>query len=186
VDTPKSNFDPYAAPEPSSIYHQDDSSGLTYDQQKLLKDFRSQSLALGVLWLILAAIIGGGAVALLLISWDTNEPRGTEALPAILMAVSVLLGTAYALAGAGTLMKKPWGLYVGLTLSYLGLVVNLIRVNVCGLVIVVVILIQAHRVLKFMSLLRQAGIPLTSKPNSFRKSPPVLKKKENLSDLFGQ
>jgi hypothetical protein len=57
-----------------------------------------------------------------------------------------------------------WAVYVGLALSYLSALGNLVNLNLCGLAIVVVAIVQAHRVISFAGQLNRAGIPLTTRP----------------------
>ena len=60
-------------------------------------------------------------------------------------------------------LKQIWAVYVGLVLSYISVIGNLININVCGLVILVVIIIQAHRVIGWSRELTARGIPLNTK-----------------------
>lgn len=49
-------------------------------------------------------------------------------------------------------------------ISYLSLLGNRTSLNMCRLVIVILVLIQGHRVIGFLKTLLAAGAPLNSKP----------------------
>jgi hypothetical protein len=70
----------------------------------------------------------------------------------------------YLLLGIAACCKQIWAVYVGLVLTYLGLLGQLTQLNVCGLIITAVVLLQAHRVIGFAKKLKAAGIPLNTVP----------------------
>lgn len=148
---------PYAAPQHG--FEPPSSGEVPQDLRKLVKDFRSQSLALGVLWVIFAVIVGGLAVALV----QVNNFPGIQAEPDFATTLALIMGcigTGWLISGVGTLMKQMWGIYVGLAMSYLAIVGNLINLNLCGIVLIVIVLLQAHRVLSFANKMRAAGLAL--------------------------
>lgn len=166
MDTPERNFDPYAAPSVSDFSLQNESDNLSPDQRRLLKDFRSQSLALGVLWLFLSTIIAITTTLIIASSNLNYRVIGAASFSSLIMALC-------ASAGIGTLMKRSWGIYVGLTLAYILLVLSALELSVCGVIFVIAILIQSYRILNFMKELRQAGIPLSTNPTTIRSSSAV-------------
>lgn len=170
------NFDPYAAPTSAPALPYNTPTELSFEQKKLLKDFRSQSLALGVLWLIFAVVIFA-AIVMLLVLGGPLDTRMT-----ILIVTALVQGVAYVAAGVATLLKKPWGLYVGLVNAYLAVVSNLLGLNICALVISIVIIVQGHRVIGFIKQLNGQGIPLDTKPEPF--TPQKRDNKPDVSGLF--
>ena len=156
MDTSKSTFDPYAAPAVSDFSLHNEADGLTQDHHKLLKDFRSQSLPLGVLWLLFATVLG--LVAFLLIF-----SRSLSYSSGITAAVLALFPIAFSTGGIGTILKRSWGIYIGLAATYMALLGSILIMNVCGLFLIIAVLIQGHRIIKLMKALRTAGIPLSTK-----------------------
>jgi hypothetical protein len=41
---------------------------------------------------------------------------------------------------------------------------NAINLNLCGIVILIFVILQSHRVIKWAKQIRQAGLPLNAKP----------------------
>jgi hypothetical protein len=126
---------------------------------KMLRDFRSQIVALGAFWIIIGVIaaglgvLAGGAVA------DSDRTLGT-----VLLAILVGFGMLWITLGALVCLKQMWALYVALALSYLSLVSSVLRLQVCSIVLLIVVIVQAHRVLRWAKELTAARIPLTSRP----------------------
>lgn len=147
---------PYASPTTAPGFSP---TGLSPEMSKLVRDFRSQTLALGVLWIIFALLVGGLGIFLLL-----GQAEPFESLAPILAVIFGAISLVWAAAGVGTFCKKSWGIYTGLVMSYIALVGNVVNLNLCGLVIIVVVLFQAHRVLGFMQKMRAAGLPLNTLP----------------------
>jgi len=126
---------------------------------KLLKDFRAQIHALGAFWIIIGLVAAG--LGLMMI-------RGDNAPPVTLFSLLFLgVGLAWFGLGIGTCLKQMWSVYVALVLSYLSLAVNLVSFNLCGLIIVAVVILQAHRVINWAKQLTAAGIPLNAHPSQF-------------------
>lgn len=125
---------------------------------KALKDFRSQILALGVAWIILAGLALGAGVLI-----GAFGELADEATP-ILLAVVGVAGLLWGGLGICTCLKQMWAVYTGLVLSYLSVVGNLVQLNMCPVVILVIIIVQAHRVIGLSKELQQAGVPLTTRP----------------------
>ncbi|HEV7282466.1 MAG TPA: hypothetical protein VGN57_19845 [Pirellulaceae bacterium] len=132
----------------------------------ILKQFREQMLALGVLWLLfgaLGSVAGAALVAMHLGQFDVDAER-LEGFPLFLALFALAIGLLWLFAGVGTLMKRQGAVIAGLVLSYLWLVGNVISLNLCLAALAIVVIIQAHRVLRFASQLRAAGVPLDTKP----------------------
>jgi hypothetical protein len=125
---------------------------------KTLKDFRSQILALGVAWIILAGLALAAGV---LIGVIGEQPD--DATP-IVMAVVGVVGLLWGGLGVCACLKQMWAVYTGLVLSYLSVAGNLLQMNLCPIVILVLIIVQAHRVIGFAKELQRAGVPLTTRP----------------------
>lgn len=127
---------------------------------KLVKDFRSQSLALGVLWILIASLcIGLSLVFLNARSLMSGDAQTRFANATLLGGV----GIAWLVSGTLALTKNIWGVYFGLVLSYLWLIGVVLQVNICAFVIVIIVLIQAHRVIGFANKMKKLGIPLTQR-----------------------
>jgi hypothetical protein len=129
---------------------------------KTLKDFRSQILALGVFWIVIGAIAAGLGVFL-----ATVRPNQDE-ITIFAAAVLIGFGLVWVVLGALVCAKQIWALYVALVLSYLSLIGNLLRINICGIIFMIVVILQAHRVLAWAKQLTAAGIPLTTKPHDLQ------------------
>jgi hypothetical protein len=70
--------------------------------------------------------------------------------------------------GALVCAKQMWAVNAALVLSYLALIASLSRFQICGVVLLVVVILHAHRVLGWAKELAWAGIPLTMKPENLR------------------
>jgi hypothetical protein len=57
-----------------------------------------------------------------------------------------------------------WAVYVALILTYLSLLGQVLRFNVCTIAILIAVILQAHRVIGWANRMRAAGVPLTAKP----------------------
>lgn len=137
----------------------------------LIRKFRQQIIALGAVWIILG-IVGGGAMALALggvdafaAAADVDGPVAPLVMQITLAAVAVL-GVVWVILGIFACLKQLWAVYTGLVLSYISLVGNVLTLNLCALVILIVIILQAHRVIGFAKRLRAAGVPLTAHESS--------------------
>jgi hypothetical protein len=133
-------------------------SGANLRLVKVLKDFRSQSLALGVVWILLSGLaLGAGA---LLGRGLPADDAGSQ----IILILFGVFGLIWGDLGICTCLKQMWAVYAGLVLSYISVMGSLLSVNVCSLVLLAVIIIQAHRMIGFARELTRAGIPLTMRP----------------------
>lgn len=131
-------------------------SEIDYRLQRTIRDFRSQMLALGVAWILLGVLAGGVGAYLL-----ANGPFGN--LEQILLAIVAVSALLWLTLGTFTCLKQMWAVYAGLVLSYISLVGNLLNLNVCAVIIVIAIIVQAHRVIGFASQIKAAGLPLDTK-----------------------
>ena len=127
---------------------------------KLVKDFRSQIHALGAFWIIIGSVvIGIGAFVSNLLG------LGKDPTAVTLGIIFLVMGPAWIALGIMSCLKQMWAVYVGLVLSYLSLIGNVINLNICGAVILLVVIFQAHRVIGWARQLNAAGIPLTARPD---------------------
>jgi hypothetical protein len=121
----------------------------------MVKKFRDQILALGVLWIIIGTLAAGLGVFGL----------GRTSDAPVLLSIVVILGLAWIVIGVLACLKHMWAVYAGLVLSYLSLVGQLVNLNLnLGLLVVILVIFQAHRVIGWAKQMRAAGIPLTAKP----------------------
>ena len=120
----------------------------------MLKKFRQQIHALGLFWLLI------GIASLILAS------QMTRLVPITSTGVILMLSFAIIDVVCGVLacLKNMPAVIVGLVVSYISLAGTLIFFNICGLVIILTVILQAHRVLKWGSQLNARGIALTTKP----------------------
>ncbi len=147
---------PYA---PTSSLGMPGSGTINESDAKLIKDFRSQILALGVLWIIFA-ILCVGLLFVVLSGSLGNQANLNDANQYVFAGLLGLVGVGWLVSGVMALMKSQAGVYIGLVLSYLSLIGNFINMNICGIVILILIVIQAHRVISFASKLRSRGYSL--------------------------
>lgn len=141
------SLNPYEAPDPVEETTETDADLTTLNQ------FRQEVLALGVLWLIC------GGVCLLVATVAAVRQQATENI-----LVSGSVGVLLTAIGVPTLFKKKWALYAGCLLCLVGATIAVVRFNICGLVIPLIVGLQAFRVVKYARRLEAIGVPLTTKP----------------------
>ena len=154
------NFDqnnPYQAPAPVPVVTPSPQTGAF---AKLLKDFQSQIVALGAFWII----IGGVTVAIGLFATSMLAGELDQQALRIVGVIVCAMGAVWMALGVFSCLKHMWAVYVGLGLSYLSVISNLFNFNLCGMIILVIVIIQAHRVISWAGQLKRAGIPLTARP----------------------
>jgi hypothetical protein len=135
-----------------------------------IRKFREQIHALGGLWIF----IGACAIVIVAIAsqgGDFAKRLGDADL--VMLGVVMSLGGLWLTVGILTCFKQLWAVYVGLGLCYLSLAGQILHLNVCGLIIVIVAIIQAHRVISWAKELQAAGIPLTTKPEPRKRKKPA-------------
>jgi hypothetical protein len=163
----KSSFDqnnPYQAPlsgEPTINFVPATAASLHLF--KTLKQFRSQIAALGALWIFIGiAWLILGALAN---TWGAYEkPEAVYVIAAFLITIALT----WIVLGVLACMKQLPAVYIALALSYLLLVASLAELQVCLIVLLIIAILQAHRVLGWAKELRRAGIPLTTKPQDLQ------------------
>lgn len=151
-----SDFNPFAIPETNSFAE----ANVATEHRETLKSFRQQILALGVLWILFGVLLLA-ALGFLMSARNAALPGQFDG---ILLGVIGGSSAVYLLLGIAACCKQIWAVYAGLVLTYLGLFGQLTNLNVCGLIITAVILLQAHRVIGFAKKLKAAGIPLNTVP----------------------
>jgi hypothetical protein len=129
---------------------------------QMIKKFREQIVALGALWIIMGC--GAFGVAGFALAGNQNPAAAPNGELPVLMIVVGALGLTWLVLGVLSCMKQIWPVYAGLTLSYLSLIGNLFSINVCAIIILALVIAQAHRVIVWANKLRAAGLPLTAKP----------------------
>lgn len=132
----------------------------------VIKKFRDQSLALGVLWILLGCLAGG---LVWFVTRGGSGGGGGMGAPlggagGLVLGITGALALLWIALGVLTCLKQIWAVYVGLVLSYISVVANLVQLNVCALIILAFVILQAHRVIGWAGKLRAAGVPLTAKP----------------------
>jgi hypothetical protein len=133
------------------------------DVQKV-KRFRREIHGLAGFWIFFGVLSGVVGIVLLTVDENIFPGRIDPDLQTFVGGVTLLVGAIWFASGFASAYKQLWGVYVGLTVTYINLAGNLINTNVCGIIISIIVIIQAHRVLKISRELRNAGVPLTCKP----------------------
>lgn len=150
-------LNPYQAPP--VLIPQMDAKKAT--DQLLLKKFRSQIQALGILWILFGVLCAAVTIAIFFVSdMQLQEPIARIIFAAILGFLTFI----WLISGILSCYKIMPGVWIGLAASYLSLAGNVINFNLCGLVIMLVAIIQGHRVISWASKLSAEGIPLNQKP----------------------
>ena len=131
--------------------------------RRTVRQFREQIHALGAFWIII------GALALGLAALAFNGNKDVEARIAgeyeVLVIILAVSGGLWLFLGIATCLKQMWAVYTALVLSYLSLISNAINLSICSLIILIVVILQAHRVIGWAGQMRAAGVPLTARPN---------------------
>jgi hypothetical protein len=161
-----SDQNPYQAPATTSVAI-DTSAGTS--NLLLLKKFRSQIHAIGGLWIIFGVMGGLGAffmTALFITDGFGESERLAElkGMATLLLAILVPSSIAWMLVGIFSCYKKMPAVYVGLVLSYISLIGNLLNFNLCPAIILGAAIFQAHRVISMAGELRKLNISLNAKP----------------------
>lgn len=133
------------------------------DVQKV-KRFRREIHGLAGFWIFFGVLTGAVGIMLLIVDNNIFRGRIDPDLHQFVGGVSLLVGALWFASGFASAYKQLWGVYVGLIVTYLNLAGHLVNLNVCGIIISIIVIVQAHRVLKLSRELRNAGIPLTYKP----------------------
>jgi hypothetical protein len=142
---------PYAPP---ALIEPAQPSAHSPELSRVIRDFRSQSLALGVGWVLF------GAAAL---GWSVFLPDIGEWLQLIRLTVGVI-GGCWLVAGIATVAKQPWGVLLGLVISYLAVLASALTFNICLIVILIMFILQGHRVLGYAKQIQAAGLKLNVRP----------------------
>lgn len=139
--------------------------------KKEVRQFREQIHALGGLWVFFGLIVLGLTIAVLAVGANVGVFGPDDQFYVILLAA---IGLSWLTTGVLAFLKEMWGVYLGLGMTYLSLVVQVVQLKdmregaICGKVIAFAILIaviaQAHRVIGWANKMRAAGLPLNTKP----------------------
>ena len=139
-------------------------AGKAYPDPAIIVKFREQIHALGAFWIIIGGIASGLVAMVFLGSADflTSDPDNIVFL--IVAGVSGFMGLAWVVLGVLTCLKQMWAVYTGLVLSYLSAALQLLNLNLCAIAILVIVILQAHRVIGWARKMQAMGTPLTAKP----------------------
>lgn len=137
---------------------------------ELVRRFRREIHGLAGIWIFFGVVCLG--IGLFMLTTDDLAPGGLGidpelADPGLLTFMKLLLiglGVFWFTSGLLAAMKHRAGVILGLGMSYLSLAGNLMQLNVCGLIIVVIVIIQSHRVLKMSKEMIEAGLSLDFRP----------------------
>ena len=135
-----SSENPFQAPTPFEPDSELVDSALNAAEEK---KFNQQIVALGGFWIIIG-LAAAGFACVTAFSSGRQLPIST-----IVLLVIGVLGLVWIGIGVLTCMKKIPAVWVGLILSYVSIVGQLIWMNLCGLVILVLVIAQAHRVISW-------------------------------------
>ncbi|HUE73781.1 MAG TPA: hypothetical protein VMP01_23075 [Pirellulaceae bacterium] len=160
------SINPYQAPAEVPPPTADNS--LTDELRSTLAAFRQQIHAIGGAWIVFGVFLLMFVPTVSLGASPSRDAYGNiregNVVSLIAGIIVAALGIAWILAGIGTCWKSRPGAYVGLAISYFVLLGLLMIRDPCSSVILIIVLIQAHRVLRWAKQLTAAGIPLTAKP----------------------
>lgn len=165
--TSTGDFNPYQSPastaRPPSAY-----GGIDL---RLLKRFRREMHGLGGFWILFGGVVIAAYIGLGVMDRLKDLPFD------VWIWISLAHATLYLLVGIGTCLKQIWAVWIGLILSYLSLPGAMMRLPLgvpgaplVSIVILVIVIIQAHRCIKFAGQLTMAGVPLTAKPGDYAHS----------------
>lgn len=130
---------------------------------RTIAEFRKNIHGLGGVWVFLGIITVVFVVGFLA-SPEMLQGRFEVDAMFVLVAVTLLVAAILLICGVGCFAKQLWAVYVGLTVSALLLLGNVIRLNLCGILILLVVVIQGQRTLTLAGRLRRAGVPLNARP----------------------
>lgn len=134
-------------------------SSLRY--RNTLRTFRTLMHVLGGFWIVMAIISLLATAFLATGIVDLSDSFGVMIVGIVLFSGMLWFGL-----GVAVCLKQLWAVYVGLVLSYLSAISNLVQMNMCPLVLIVPFIVVAHFAIMKAGELRRAGIPLTAKAGS--------------------
>lgn len=133
-----------------------DSSGRTrstLDPAGLAKTFRQQIIALGALWTVAGLANAGLAVASFAGLMSDKAAPAMDLIAPIFLAIGIV----WIAVGVSTCMQIVPGLFVGLVFSYIFLVATVVQLQLCPAAILLLAVLQAHRVLGLRKQIRAAA-----------------------------
>jgi hypothetical protein len=128
---------PYEAPA-AALTPQEIQFPSTIDR-KLAKKFREQIHALGALWIIIGSVVVASAAFAVAGNRSAAGVVGSDVL--ILLMIFGAIGLTWFTLGVLTCLKQMPAVYVALILSYVSLLGQAISLNVCGAVILVIVIL---------------------------------------------
>lgn len=130
----------------------------------MIRKFREQIHALGALWIFIGSLSSAVASYALQNGPDPTARIMIGSEQRVFLVVLAGLGLTWLVLGVLTCLKQMWAVYVALALSYLSMVGQILNLNICGGIIIILVILQAHRVIGWAKEMRAAGLPLTAKP----------------------
>ena len=125
---------------------------------RVIRRFHAELRALVLFWMVtgLLSVAGGGA----LLYSGTSDLITFTSRPSVILVAIVLLatGVVWVVASVMIAMKNLSAVRMGLWVSYLSVLVNLTFLNILGIMVLFVGIMQALRVLKSGLLLQEAGL----------------------------
>ncbi|CAN5710634.1 hypothetical protein BH23PLA1_BH23PLA1_35820 [soil metagenome] len=152
---------PYQAPEAHPGAIPDPGSGGF--NPEIEKKFRQQIVAVGGFWIIIGTL---SAILTLVIALGIAEIPGlefegdTNAPMMAFLIFSGFAGVTWIVLGVLTCLRKMWAVYAGLILSYVSLLMQFLNLNVCAIVLLIIVILQAHRVIGWANQLRAGNVPI--------------------------
>lgn len=132
------------------------------DMQRL-RQFRREMTVLAGFW-IFFGVSYVFATLMLLTGGPVIQRQFTKNGLMIFVGLGLVLGVAWIVCGIASAYKRLWAIYVGLVASYISLLGSLLQSNLCGLILLIFLIVKAHRSLKLGKQLLKADVPLTFKP----------------------
>ncbi len=151
-------FNPFEAPEEDSRVIENPPVEMTL----VLMKFRQQMKSLGRGWILFGGV-GIVISGMTLLGLQDGSMNQDTQLVMIMIAIGLISVVLFA-AGIATCLMKLCAVYIGLGISYLGLLGSFSNFNIVPFLVLILVIIQAHRVIGYSKTLLTAGIPLDSKP----------------------
>jgi hypothetical protein len=159
--TNRDDPNPYQSPAVDVLTSESAASELG-SLSKVIAVFHSQIQILGFFWIccsIVCFLLCISAAQLLDIHINGRPQYNTQSL---LFGVA---GVLWLLSGLMAYCKQIWAVYLGLMLTYLFFIANLLMLQMVVAACLLFAILLSHRILRWAGQLSKAGIPLTMRPN---------------------
>lgn len=161
-----SSDNPYQAPQIAAEPHAKGEADLQLTDLIYLRRFRWQMHLLGGTWLTLAIVVILAMVAAHTLTSDDFRFRDP-----IVSGVLLVCAAIYTILGVAICYKQIWAVIGSLILTYLAAIANLLRFNVCPLILAVGLIVLAHGALASAKALKRRGVSLRRKVSQRLASP---------------